>query len=331
MKRYIVSIIALCLTSCASVGITTPGELNLSPSQYNDTRFSANYVKLKDLHDELRVAASKFSRDSTLLNGLSATAATATLGFAGFKAHPDNTLASTIIGGVSGASATQLKPGNRARLRVKGMSALSCIASRADTFRDLTNRSNQRLNAGLASASVVGPLRNLRSGTLRNYTAGSAAGRSSYDVLDDLLYLFMAIAQDINNPSDALKTALASAQESRTKLALGIKAHNEAFDAMSNAIEAVRIHINQEQPPSIKDLVDAISKIELPKAPEPPAAGSGATGFAAFGVAGVNSDELAVLLGFLSSKVDQLTPELDASTVQGMKACVAELATGNAN
>lgn len=334
VKAYIVAVFSVLLASCASTGISVPGEMDLSDQQKSG-RFAANYVSLERLYNDLQKDAEKFQNEGRALNGLSATAATATLAFASFDAHADNILASTLVGGVSGATATQLKPGSRARLRVKGMAALSCIAGKAAAFEDATARANQRLNAGMASAGGFGLMGTLQANRLTGFTASSATGRSSYDVLDDLLYIFISIAQANGTPTDALQTAIATAQDRRAKLALGIKAQNEAFSRMADAIEAVRTAVEKETPPSISALLEAISKVEIPTASPTPPAGSALAQAQLFGgpIQGQaitpGPNELAVLLGFLSSKVDQLDPEMDATIVKGMTACVAEMATAS--
>ncbi len=350
MKYNILGLSSLLLASCASTGISTPPTFKLSADQYCnvskntncDARFNVNYTKLKNLHNNLHRDATALAREGTFINGITASAAAMVLAFAGFEAHPNNIKASAIISAAGVATATQLKPFDRARLRIKGMSALTCIAGKADTFRDLTSRSNQILNTGLQELNKI----LLVSGYDKNSviymaaqksTTNSRIDRSGYDVLDDLLFLFLTKAQNEATPTNTLKAVIPVAQQSRTKLALGIKAQNEAFCAMSNAIELVRIAIDNETPPSLTQLVEALSKVELPKAPIAPIAESTDEGVKiALGEfvfqwvkdkSKARADGLAIILAFLVSKVNQLTPELDATTVRGMTTCVAGLSS----
>ena len=151
------------------------------------------------------------------------------------------------------------------------------------------------------------------------------------------------MAQHEATPTNTLKAVIPVAQQSRTKLALGIEVQNEAFGTMSNAIESVRIAIDNETPPSLTQLVEAISKASSKASVSPnagsPDEGAGDSTLLALASNGssesssgdeksdASDDGLDIILEFLVSKVNQLTPELDATTVRGMTACVARLSS----
>lgn len=328
----IASFCAFALSGCAAVGTFKPTKFTPTLDQQN-SRYSSLYSEIAQLTSSYAEQADKLGDSSSALNTVSTASAVATLAFAGFDAHPDNLLASTILGGTSGAASRTLTPGTRAQLRSKAVDALRCVASRADTLLD---RQDQ-----LASGVSLSSFRN--DAIVSASWASVASATDGYEALDLWLYIFMSAGQAVPEPSDALVSAIASAQSSREKLAAGIKAQTISFDSMSRAIGTVRTAIENEAPPSVALLVELISKIELPKATPPPGEGGAGTDVAdaldtlnSFGLASqqridaenslhASDRQITLALGLLSQRVDILSPEFDLEIVNGMTACVAKL------
>ncbi len=343
MKRFMMGVAALAVVSgCASTSISRPADVSFNQLQ-TDSRFAANYRRIAALHTDFGKTADKLSRESRILNTLTVAGATATLAFTGFDAHADNIIASTLVTSVAGASATQLKPGNRAAFRVKGMLALSCIAAKADSLIALERLNEETLNAtlaiGHASKIVVVDTQvdafmkdndaNEEKGVsysvakLKEYTSSISA----FDALNSQLFLVTGLARKVDSPSAELVAAITKADAARTKLALGIKAEREAFSTMSAAIDVVESAVYGEKPPSVAGLIDAISKVEFPAAPSAPTGSSSLS--AAAGEDGGDTpseNDYIVALEFLTGQAELLAPEQSASLVKGMTACTASVA-----
>lgn len=330
------------LVGCASFGAQIPSEF--TPNYVEGSQFTRLYAEIADLHSDYVEQAESFSKESRIINGLSATSAIATLAFAGFDAHPDNALVSTIATGVSAGAAANLKPGTRATLRIKAASALRCIASKAGVLDARWLRVDGD-PGGTGSQSI----RSLADGVtgdnlLDKDTVEMATAGDAYETLDGLLFVVMSAAQSIESPPDELVTAIGRAQTSRVKLASGIQTRRNAYDQMSDSILQVKSVVDSEVPPNFASFVQAISSIQLP---EPsPVPGAGAQGDAA-DIANSNllssqseeggdkqAAELAVenaarryafILNLLSHRVDQLAPDEDAGVLVEMQACVAAI------
>lgn len=338
IKYSVVAAVCAMLAGCASTAVITPAPITLSSTQ-STSRFSTNYIRIQQLDAEFSGFAKDLSDESRILNTLTVAGATATLAFTGFDAHADNILASTLVTGVAGASANQLKPAERAMFRVKGMLALRCISAKADSLIALDQQNAQSVNSALLSGHSAGILIVKQQ---VNTLAGSAIGvtglapanvatltrlTGAYELLNSQLFVASQLARAIQNPSPELVAALARADAARTKLTLGIKAEREAFSTMSGAIDSVETSVYSETPPSVTGLIDAISKVEFPTAPAAPGPASSAGGMGAL-MGGVVStqNEYITALEFLSAQAELLAPEESVSLVKGMTACTANLA-----
>lgn len=328
MKRFMMGVAALAVVSgCASTSISRPADVRFNQSQMG-SRFSANYQRIEALHQDFGKTADELSKESRILNTLTVAGATATLAFTGFDAHADNIIASTLVTSVAGASATQLKPGNRAAFRVKGMLALRCIAAKADSLIDLDEQNKQQLDEAFQVASSIGvSFAVSESGFYNMLNSGSNA----YEALNTQLSLATSIARRFDSPSPGLVAAMSRAEAARAKLALGIKAEREAFSTMSTAIDQVEAAIYGEAPPSMKGLLEAIAKVEFPSTAAPqgtagPAGGSESLDDTEKAELARADGELIAVLEYLSDQAELLSPEQSVSLVKGMTACTASVA-----
>ena len=322
MKKLIwVFVFCVLGTGCASTSIAIPEKIEISEIK-KDGRFGANYSRIETLHNELSGMAKDLNNESRALNTLTVTAGAATLAFAGFDAHPDNTIASTLVAGISGATANQLKPGQRAAFRVKGMLALRCIQSKADAFLDVDAQGVRAVNSALLSGAIqeVYVIKTLVAST--GVFSNSEEYIGPYYVLDDILFLMLNEATSLSG--EEIKTAMMKAGAARTKLALGIKADREAFGAMSDAISVVEQAIYSEEAPSIQGLMEAIAKIEFPDAAAAPSEGGNGAGLAG----SPDPEEIVRAMEYLSGVAESLSAqmELKATYVKGMTACAAGMA-----
>lgn len=336
MFRFILLPLAsIALTGCASFKYYPPSPYKM-PSQAQcalaHAEFCSLYSRIENLSSAYASQAKELGNSSTALNIFTFTAATSTLAFAGFDAHPDNTLASTLVTGVSSATAQSLRPGARAQLRARGVNALGCIASKAESLDSRRVRFTKLDPQSFASTGDLNISTIDSSGIF-----GVVTNASTYESFDNALILLMMAGQQIEKPSDGLIAAIANAQSSRERLAKGMSARNAAFSKMSDAIDSVQNAIESETAPSVSELIDLISKIELPKATpapssgqsDPPAAADKAASTAAAAQAEMDAANLdrtiTLLLNLTSAKIAQIEPEKDAELVAGMQGCLARL------
>lgn len=328
MKRFMMGVAALAVISgCASTSISRPAEFSFDETQPSN-RFAVNYKRIKALHQDFGKTADKLSKESRILNTLTVAGATATLAFTGFDAHADNIIASTLVTSVAGASATQLKPGNRAAFRVKGMLALRCIAAKADSLTALERQNERQLGAAFQVANSIGASFAVDGAGFYNMPNSSS---SAYEALTTRLFLAAGIARRFDSPSPGLIAAMSRAEAARAKLALGIKAEREAFSTMSTAIDQVEAAIYGEAPPSMKGLLEAIAKVEFPSTAAPqgtagPAGGSESLDDTEKAELARADGELIAVLEYLSDQAELLSPEQSVSLVKGMTACTASVA-----
>lgn len=255
MKRIFATVALALISGCTSLEPAPAKVLaktfSLDPTEDAFQRLKAQY----DVYDE---RAKRLVGDSNFYNGLSATAAIATLGFAAFEAHKDNVLAAALIGGISNAAAGQLKPGATATFYRDAENTLLCIQTNAMAVRTFSPLSGKPI--------VISEL-------LANPTVEAA----SFEQLREALVQLRSEATTISAPSKELVDAVANAQLAEAQLDLGIHAINELPITMNTAMDGVYDVVQSRVLPTIQDLLAAIAKVEYKKPDAAPAKSSGGT------------------------------------------------------
>lgn len=318
MKRILIAAACAALAGCASL---EPAPSLPMPPAARNPEFSPIFAQMYQQQQTYDAMAKRLVGESAFLDGFSLTAQVATLGFAAYKAHPDNTTAAAITAGVSGAARDRLNPRALALFYRHGSTALSCVADYANLLTYIAPASAAPVSTAAVRANALNP-------TTLTYAAIQVELRKT-----------LTEAAEIAQPSPELKAAVTAAQGADQHLTLGIEAQSQALAEIIGAKNAIHAAVEKRQLPDLKSLLDDITKIKIPAPPTASSTGSGkaaatmltlqskgAKGLAQLkamvDAEAISDKDIAQRLKALADFVQMLHPEKDAEAISKMKLCV---------
>lgn len=274
-----------------------------------DANDPASVREWVQLQGDYVAEARKLNDEALFISGLAITSTVAALGFTSFDAHPDNLKAAGLIAGTSIVANNSLKPTDRALFYAAAADGVQCIVNRVRIYREEGRPTTALGIKGLPSEIVMFDLQ----------TVG-------YDEIDNYLSIVLGFAQATGSSSPTLLQSIKAADDMRGQLGKAMAIRKGFSGDAKSAIEKIRTAVREKRPPSLTDLLTAISEVKPPEKKET-TPGTPAESLNMLGAAGIAEADISalvsVILKALTEAGARLQPAQEERAQKDLLNCVA--------